>query len=100
MTQADVAFRSGDRAQEAAMLRGALSAGAQGAQRLEALSRLCDAEFALGNRQRAIDICKRVMMEGPDSNEARIAQRRLERELQYPAGEADSESKAAAPAKE
>jgi hypothetical protein len=100
MKQADEAYRSGDRAQEADLLRGALSAGAQGAQRLEALSRLCDAELALGHRQNAIDICKRVMMEGPDSSAARVARRRLERALQSPAGEADSESKAASPAKE
>jgi hypothetical protein len=48
---------------------------------LEALSRLCEVESALGRRQSAIEVCKRVMSEAPGSSEARLARRRLEREL-------------------
>ena len=99
MNQAEVANRSGDWAQEVSFLRAALGAGVQGSQRLEVLSRLCDAEFALGRQQLAIEVCKRVMAEAPGSREARMAQRRLERELPSPADEADSDSKAAYPAK-
>ena len=98
LRQADVASRSGDKVQEVAFLRAALSAGAQGAQRLDALSRLCEAEFDLGRRQSAIEICRRLMAEAPGSRVARQAQRRLESELPSPADEADSESKSAAPA--
>lgn len=97
LRQADVARRSGDREQEAAFLRAALTSGVQGAQRVEVFSRLCDAETALGNRRNAIEACKRVMMVAPGSSEARMAQRRLENELQSPAAEADSEPKAATP---
>lgn len=99
MRQADVANRSGDWAQEVSFLRAALGAGVRGSQRVEVLSRLCDAEFALGRRQMAIEVCRRVMTEAPGSSAARMAQRRLERELQSPAGEADSDSKAAYPSK-
>jgi hypothetical protein len=66
---------------------------------LEVLSRLCDAEFALGRRQTAIEVCRDVMVEAPGSSAARMAKRRLERELQSPADEADSDSKAASPSK-
>ncbi|HYO59723.1 zf-HC2 domain-containing protein [Archangium sp.] len=99
MRQADVANRSGDWEQEVAFLRAAMAAGAQGTQRLEVLSRLCDAEFALGRRQNAIEVCKRVMAEAPGSSAARMAQRRLEREFQSPVDEADSEPKAVSPTK-
>jgi hypothetical protein len=81
LRQAEVANRSGDRAQESALLRGALSAGARGPQRVEALSRLCEAELALGRRQSGLTFCKQVMAEAPGSSEARVAQRLLEREL-------------------
>jgi len=87
LRQADIANRSGDRAQESALLRGALSAGVRGSQRVEALSRLCEAELALGRRRSALEFCKRVMAEAPGSSEARVAQRLLEREL---ASEADA----------
>jgi hypothetical protein len=97
MRQADVANRSGDWEQEVAFLRAAMAAGVQGTQRLEVLSRLCDAEFALGRRQNAIEVCKRVMAEAPGSSAARMAQRRLDRELQSPADEVGGESKAASP---
>jgi hypothetical protein len=90
LRQADIAHRSGDRAQESALLRGALSAGVRGSQRVEALSRLCEAELALGRRQSALEFCKRVMAEAPGSSEARVAQRLLEREL---ASEADAVKK-------
>jgi hypothetical protein len=90
LRQADIANRSGDRAQESALLRGALSAGVRGSQRVEALSRLCEAELALGRRQNALEFCKRVMAEAPGSSEARVAQRLLEREL---ASEADAVKK-------
>jgi hypothetical protein len=85
LRQADVANRSGDREQESMLLRAALSAGARGAQRVEALSGLCEAEFALGRERNALEFCKRVMAEAPGSSEARAAQRLLERELQAPA---------------
>jgi hypothetical protein len=81
LRRAEEASGSGDRAEEAELLRSALAAGAQGAQRLEALSRLCEVESALGRRQSAIEVCKRVMSEAPGSSEARLARRRLEREL-------------------
>jgi hypothetical protein len=90
LRQAEVANRSGDRAQEAMLLRGALSSGAQGAQRLEVLSRLCDAELALGRRQSALEVCRRVMREAPGSSEARLAQRHVESVLQAEADEAKS----------
>ncbi|MFY0521800.1 anti-sigma factor family protein [Archangium gephyra] len=82
MTQAEVANRSGDWAQEVAFLRAALSAGVRGSQRLEVMSRLCEAEFALGRRQIAVQVCKGVVAEAPGSSEARMAQRRLESELE------------------
>jgi hypothetical protein len=91
LRQADVASRSGDKAQEVAFLRAALTAGAQGEQRLDALSRLCEAEFELGRRQSAIDICRRLVAEAPGSRAARLAQRRLESELQSPADQAPTQ---------
>ncbi|MFL5357181.1 zf-HC2 domain-containing protein [Archangium sp.] len=97
LRQADVARRSGDREQEVAFLRAALTSGAQGSQLVDVLSRLCDAETALGNRRNAIELCKRVTRVAPGSSEARLAQRRLEGELRS-ADEADSEPKAASPA--
>ncbi|QRK05412.1 zf-HC2 domain-containing protein [Archangium violaceum] len=91
LMRADEASRSGNREQEVALLRDALAAGAQGAQRVDALSRLCDAETALGRRRIAIEVCKQVvMMAAPGSREARLAERRLENELQSPADEIES----------
>ncbi|HEX8435719.1 anti-sigma factor family protein [Archangium sp.] len=90
LRQAEVAHRSGDRAQEAMLLRGALSSGVQGAQRLGVLSRLCEAEFALGRQRSALEICKWVMSEAPGSSEAGMAQRRVESVLQSEADEAKS----------
>jgi hypothetical protein len=100
MRQAEVANRSGDWMQEVAFLRAALSAGVRGSQRLEVMSRLCDAEFALGRRQIAIEVCKGVVAEAPGSSAARMAQRHLDRELQSPADEANSDVKATSPAKQ
>ena len=98
LKQADVARRSGDREEEVAFLRAALTSGVQGSQLVDVLSRLCEAESALGNRRSAIELCKRVTLVAPGSSEARMAQRRLDGELRS-ADEADSESKAASPAK-
>lgn len=89
--QADSALRSGDRAQEAVFLRAALAAGAQGTQALTVLSRLCDAEAALGRRRNAIEVCKRVMATAPGSSEARSALRVLEEQLRSPEPEAGGE---------
>lgn len=99
MNQAEVANRSGDWAQEVAFLRAALSAGVRGSQRLEVMSRLCDAEFALGRRQIAVQVCKGVVAEAPGSSAARTAQRRLESELESSVDELDSDQKASTPAK-
>ena len=99
MKQAEVANRSGDWAQEVDFLRAALSAGVRGSQRLEVLSRLCEAEFALGRRQIAVQVCRSGMAEAPGSSAARMAQRQLERELPSSADEADSDVKATPPAK-
>ncbi|PTL76130.1 anti-sigma factor [Vitiosangium sp. GDMCC 1.1324] len=96
LRQADEARRSGNRDEEAAMLRAALAAGVQGSQLVDVLSRLCDADFALGNRRSAIENCNRVMRIAPGSSEANVAQRRLKRE-QALMDEADSESKAGSP---
>jgi len=82
------AQRAGDRAQEADLLRLALSAGASGTERLGLLNRLCDAEFALGRRQQGRVACNQVLSEAPDSSEARVARSRLMRH------DADSESAA------
>lgn len=97
LRRATEANRFGDREQEVAFLRDALAAGAQGAQRLDVLSRLCDAEAALGRRRSAIEVCKQVVMMAPGSREARQAERHLENELQSPADEVDSEPEAASP---
>jgi hypothetical protein len=99
MKQAEVANRSGDWAQEVDFLRAALSAGVRGSQRLDVLSRLCAAEFALGRQQIAVEVCRSVVAEAPGSSAARMAQRRLERELPSSADEADSDVKATSPAK-
>ncbi|WNG18416.1 zf-HC2 domain-containing protein [Cystobacter fuscus] len=89
--QADLALRSGDRSQEVVFLRAALSAGAQGPQALSVLSRLCDAEAALGRRRSAIEVCRRVMATAPGSSEARSALRVLEGQLRSPEPEAGGE---------
>jgi putative zinc finger protein len=90
--QADLALRSGDRSQEAVFLRAALAAGAQGPQALTVLSRLCDAEAALGRRRNAVEVCKRVLATAPGSSEARSALRVLEDQLRSPEFEAGGEA--------
>jgi hypothetical protein len=89
--QADLALRAGDRSQEAVFLRAALAAGAQGTQALEALSRLCDAESALGRRPSAVEVCKRVVATAPGSSQARSALRLLEGPLQSPGAGAEKQ---------
>lgn len=74
------AQRAGDRALEARLLRQALAAGAGGRERVALLIRLCDAEFALGRRDAAIEACGSVLSEAPDSGEAQVARKRLSRD--------------------
>ncbi|MBN1208834.1 MAG: zf-HC2 domain-containing protein [Myxococcaceae bacterium] len=106
--QAEAAFRSRDRVQEVQLLRQALAAGASGKERLGLLNRLCDAEFAIGRRQAAIEACTLVLKEDPRSSAAQVARGRLRREAPQ-AGDANagpgsrdtsnaSEMKAPAPA--
>jgi len=76
------AYRAGDRALEASLLRQALESGASGRERLGLLIRLCDAEFALGRRDSAIEACGRVLSEDPGSGAAEVARKRLSREAE------------------
>jgi hypothetical protein len=76
--EARQASREGDRAREATLLRAALESGARGTERLDLLSRLCEAEAALGRREAAINACSQVVEEDPDSRAASLARRRLE----------------------
>jgi hypothetical protein len=77
---ASVAMRRGDRVSEAQYLHQALDAGATGKDRLGLLSRLCDAEFAIGRRQAAIEACNMAIEEAPSSSAAQVARRRLSQE--------------------
>ena len=76
--EARQASRDGDRAREATLLRAALEAGARGSERVDLLSRLCEAEAALGRREAALAACSQVVAEDPDSRAASLARRRLE----------------------
>jgi hypothetical protein len=78
--RATEAYRAGDRALEANLLRQALESGASGRERLGLLIRLCDAEFALGRRDSAIEACGLVLSEDPGSGAAQVARKRLSRE--------------------
>ncbi|NVJ23950.1 MULTISPECIES: zf-HC2 domain-containing protein [Myxococcus] len=78
--QAQAANRTGDRDQEARLLRLALDAGASSAERLGLLNRLCDAELALGHRREGLAACNQVLTEAPGSSAAQAARRRLSRE--------------------
>jgi hypothetical protein len=78
--QAQEAFRSGNRVLEAQLLTQALNAGATGSERLGLLNRLCDAQFAIGQREAAVQTCNQVLELGPRSGAAQMAQRRLSRE--------------------
>jgi hypothetical protein len=80
LRQADAAMRSGNRGREAELLRQALAAGATGKERLGLLNRLCEAEFAIGNRQAAFEACSLVLEEDPRSSAAQVARNRLRRE--------------------
>lgn len=82
---AEEAFRSGNRFREAQLLIQALNSGARGSERLGLLNRLCDAQFAIGQREAALQTCNQVLAEGPRSGAAQMAQKRLSRE----ANEAD-----------
>ena len=73
--QADAAMRSGNRVREAELLRQALAAGATGKERLGLLNRLCDAEFAIGRRQAAMEACSLVLEEDPRSSAAQARAR-------------------------
>ncbi len=92
--RASDAYETGDRALEANLLRQALAAGATGRERINLLVRLCDAEFALGRDDAAMEACGRVLSEDPDSNAAQLARRRLEQESRE-----SMRSKKAAPAR-
>lgn len=74
------AQRSGNRMLEAQLLRQALAAPGAGKERLGLLNRLCDAEFASGNRQQAYEACALVLEEAPSSGAAQIARSRLRKE--------------------
>jgi hypothetical protein len=88
----------GQRALEASLLRSALNAGATGAERWELLSRLCDAELALGRQAAGVEACKQVLREAPGSSSvARSARSRLARE--GASADEDGPSKAAQPAR-
>lgn len=77
---ATAAMRQQDRVREALYLRQALNAGATGNERLGLLNRLCDAEFAIGRRDAAIEACTLVVDEAPRSSAAQVARRRLEQD--------------------
>ncbi|MDC0708817.1 zf-HC2 domain-containing protein [Stigmatella sp. ncwal1] len=75
--QVIVARQDNKRVLEVSLLREALAAGATGEERLSLLTRLCDAEFALGRRKAAIEACSQVVKEAPGSQAAQVARRRL-----------------------
>ncbi|WP_342374660.1 zf-HC2 domain-containing protein [Myxococcus stipitatus] len=74
---AQEAYRAGNRAQEVSLLRLALDAGATGSTRMDLLSRVCDAELALGRRAAGVAACQQVLAESPGSQAAQAARRRL-----------------------
>jgi anti-sigma factor RsiW len=78
--QATVAGLDNKRVLEASLLREALADGATGEERWSLLARLCDAEFALGRRQAAIEACSLVIQEAPGSSSGLQARRRLQQE--------------------
>jgi hypothetical protein len=75
--RAGEAYRAGNRTLEASLLRQALVADPSERERLDLLVRLCDAEFALGRREAAIETCEQVVAEDPRSSAAQVARRRL-----------------------
>jgi hypothetical protein len=78
--QAAVAGLDNKRVMEASLLREALADGATGEERWSLLARLCEAEFALGRRQAAIEACSLVIQEAPGSSSGLQARRRLQQE--------------------
>jgi hypothetical protein len=78
--KAQAALRSGNRVLEVQLLRQALAAGATGTERLGLLNRLCEAEFAIGQRQAALQACSQVLEEDPRSSAAQMARNRLRKE--------------------
>lgn len=97
--RANEAYRTGDRALEASLLRQALASGASGRERLGLLIRLCDAEFALGRRDTAIEACGLVLSEDPGSGAAQVARKRLSRESEDTGRAAPAAAPATAPVK-
>lgn len=97
--RASEAYRTGDRALEASLLRQALASGASGRERLGLLIRLCDAEFALGRRDTAIEACGLVLSEDPGSGAAQVARKRLSRESEDTGRAAPAAAPATAPVK-
>ncbi|WP_434380259.1 zf-HC2 domain-containing protein [Melittangium boletus] len=63
---------------EVVSLRSAVAAGSRD---VSVLFRLCQAEAALGQHDKAMKSCGRVVLEAPDSNEARQAQRLIDEQL-------------------
>lgn len=55
-----------------------LRSGVTGEARANALERLCEAYFALGNEPQATDYCQRLLKEFPQSPSAKLAKQRLE----------------------
>ncbi|ADO73212.1 zf-HC2 domain-containing protein [Stigmatella aurantiaca] len=95
--QAIVARQDDKRVLEVSLLREALAAGATGEERLSLLTRLCDAEFALGRREAAIEACSRVLKEAPGSQAAQVARRRLLQDSPAKAAPAQPGSQPASP---
>lgn len=93
--QAHDAYRAGNRAREASLLRAALASGVSGNERLDLLNRLCEAELFLGRRADGLAACLKVVEEAPDSRAAQAARKRLARE----SVELEAPEKSAAPAK-
>jgi hypothetical protein len=97
---AQEAQRAGNRTLEVRYLREALAAGPTGTERLGLLTRLCEAEFALGQRDTALEACGQVLSEDPDSSAAMVARKRLHQESESGAERARQAAPAkAAPAK-
>lgn len=73
---ARAASSRGDRATEIRLAAEALSSGAVGAERVEALKRLCDGWEALGQPERADAFCDQLLSEFPTSTAARAVEER------------------------
>ncbi|MFO0596886.1 MAG: hypothetical protein U0228_16345 [Myxococcaceae bacterium] len=71
LERARVASNRGDRTSEIELAKKSLSLGTQGADRAEALKRLCDAYDALGEPEQADPFCRALVAEFPTSISAR-----------------------------